>query len=302
MTHRTALVLLALVLACGCQVSIPLEPDEAPPPAALSGAFSPDSLWSIRLIGSAPYGSQAPIRFLPPIEDASVEIIDLTAGTRIPLRYTSFGIYTAESTPESGHSYAVEAALSGGPTLRARGEAPAAPEFSVGPVEAVGRTSTIGIDVGVFRTTLTLEPAHADESLVVELLRTDGAPDASILPVFFSTSDPSLRDSFADDGPVRVYTEFAGRAVFLQPFASTRTLDLLIRAPLVGDSPSVRVRVTSLSATLRRHLATLDLQDDRGGSPFVEPVRVFSNVEAGAGVFAGYVARDQIVLLPSPAF
>lgn len=295
-------VLLALVLAvlCGCEVGVPFDPAGDPPPAALSGAFSPDSLWRLRLIAVTPYGAGAPVPYLPPVEGAEVRVSDLTSGAALTLTDAGGGLYLADEMPRAGHRYAVEAVLPGGGVLRAQGEAPAPPTFSVGPTEAIGRSRIGSTDFGLYRTALTVGPARSDESLAVEALRTDGAPDASLFPVFFTSDDPELRATFSDDGPVRVYTEYPGRAVYLDPLASSRTVTVILRVPLVGAPPAVRIRVTGLSADLRRHLATTDVQNDRGGSPFVEPVRVFSNVEGGAGVFAGYVSRDTLVSLPPP--
>lgn len=300
MTPRRLLsaVLLAVATLSACEVSVPFGPAEAPPPVALSGAFSPDSLWRVRLIGSTAYGGSVPVPYLPAVTDATVTILDVTTGERLVFEAARNGTYRFAGTPAAGHRYEITAARPDGSTLRASGESPPPPESDVTSIEAAGRDVIADQPVGVYRVTLRLGGARAGESLVVEALRTDGAPDADLFPVFLSSDDPDLRDSFADDGPVRVYTEFSGRAVFLGPILSGRTVVLVVRVPLVDEAPSVRLRLTALSPDLRRHLATLDLQADRGGDPFTEPVRVFSNVDGGAGVFAGYVARDTTLTLP----
>ena len=296
---------IVLTLA-GCEASVPFTPDGEPPVAALNAPFTPDSAWAVRLIGATPYGTGSPVLLLPPIEGARVSVRDLASGETTDLQDRGSGGYRAETTPAAGRRYEITARLPGGETLRAVGETPPLPAFRVVSVEPVGRSETAGVPVALYAMTLRLGAARADESLSPHFYRTDDPPDPAPntfpLGVFFTTDDPNLRQSFTDDGSLTLYPELAGGGVYLSPIRTDRTLRVLMRLPLPAGvaTPSVRVEATALSAELRRYLATVALQGDRGGNPFVEPVRVFSNVEGGAGVFGGYAARDTVVVLPAP--
>lgn len=297
MTRRFFCLWVALGLV-GCQSSVPFDPAGEAPPASLGGAFSPDSTWSIRLTGVTPYGGTTAVPYLPPLSGATVTVTDALTGAAVGLTETQAGRYEAPASPVAGRRYVAGAVLATGERLRAAGEAIAAPRFTVLSAEGAGRDPAQGSEVGLYRVTVRFHAATGDESLMIAPVRPDGTvSDAASV---FSADDADLRDNFADDGPVRVQTEFAPRAVYLAPLAESRTVTFLFRVPLSGAPPSLRLIVTALSADLRRHLASVDRQNAYGNTPFVEPVRVFTNVEGGVGIFAGYAARDTVLALPAP--
>ena len=54
------------------------------------------------------------------------------------------------------------------------------------------------------------------------------------------------------------------------------------------ESTRVRVILQSVTESYYRYFATQSLQNNTSGDPFAQPVQVFTNVENGLGIFAGY--------------
>lgn len=90
--------------------------------------------------------------------------------------------------------------------------------------------------------------------------------------------------AYLDDGVLFEDNTFNGRRVtFSFPFETTVRLDRELMGQLF-------VELRSTSEAYYRFYSTVGRQQNSPGAPYAEPVVVFSNVEGGKGIFAGFSA------------
>jgi len=65
-----------------------------------------------------------------------------------------------------------------------------------------------------------------------------------------------------------------------------------------NDTNKVNISLFSISKEMFMYLLTLQAQQNAGNSPFAEPVMVFSNIENGYGIFAGFSIYQDSITIP----
>lgn len=309
-TARLALALVA-VLASGCESFFLPDAPEAESRVVVDGAFSPDSVWSVRLTRLRLLGEErpgpAPEGYV--VGDATVVVTSQSGdGASLVLGHVGGGRYESPSGtgPVPGTTYGL---VVDHPTLgraSATGMAPAAPAFDVSPAVYVDDEGAASEPTERHRFRITLHGTGDGVSYAVAVRQRrpayDGEIDASVRlrPVPFTSDDPDLRAYYFDVGPVRTFTRFNDGAVLRVPVpaGATREIELLATAtrfPESGDE--FVVEVTAVNGSLREFLYTLSLQDQYGRDPFVGPVPLASNVEGGLGIFDGFTRSTHTVAL-----
>lgn len=285
--------LVALLGATGCETFVPYEPDVTVPGVAVSGAFAPDSVWTVQLRPAIPAGPERPVGLY--VDDAAVRVTDRVTGEATALVPVGSGTYRADGVrPRLGGQYRLDVQTASGGALTANAETPSPPSFDVGPLIAGGEGDYFGIPVVRYTFELTLRAGAGGVAYAIELLPTE--PSASELALIFTADDPDLRAEYADDDPVRNYTDFVEEGVYPTALYADRTVTITAQVP-ADVAGAVDLRVTTLSPDLLRHLVSRSEQEATEGSGLTEPVRVFSNVEGGVGIFAGFV-RETVRLRP----
>lgn len=107
----------------------------------------------------------------------------------------------------------------------------------------------------------------------------------------FSTQDPSIAADNSDDDSF-----IEGEAFFIAPFFKDALFDGQTHAIEldnynVAEHTRVYVQVLYVSETYYEYLRSAKLHESTQDNPFAEPLSVYSNVENGYGIFAGYSSQ-----------
>jgi hypothetical protein len=305
-----AALLFAALAGCETVVDVELPPHERQ--LVAQGVFAPESLWVVRVSHTVGYTEPGRPGF---VEDATVEVWE---GERLVERLAraDTGTYAGiGSRPEPGRRYTLRVSAPGFTAVEGSDALPGAPQVAAfEPALVEGPPS----DRRVVRLRLTLDDTGGEENryaLAVLHLRAlvDSTGAVTSLPpdLFpFTSDDPALGDPIPNpldpDDPVFYQALFRDDGFD----GRRRTLDVEIAydAPS-GGFPEVRrafvVLFASLSEDLYRYAETAPQQALFGENPFAEPLRVYSNLSNGYGIFAGFWPQTFPVppdsLLP-PAF
>lgn len=301
---RLVITMVACVAVSGCETTELYDGPELLDRIVVSGAFEAGASWRISLHEAYSLRDPYPTRGIPrPIRDAHV-MVTAANGSEVNLAHTRDGIYTAAGAPVPGATYTLRITHPEWGTAEAVGSAPLAPRLRVSRFERI-REGRIGD-----RPTTVYEADVEVSSVQPGYVMIEGFQH---LPAYGQTA-PSiwsgvaiegdtqvLRGSFADMGPIWVGWGEYGRRYFMTPFAAgeTRSTTLTVqvwRNP--GSGNELRLRASTLSGELQRHLATLHFQEATGRDPFAEPVRIYTNVRGGHGVFAGYSTHELVMPVP----
>ncbi len=290
-------LLFGVLSACTRDTDIELLPESAQ--LVINAHFSPDPTWQISVTNSISTDT-SPLR-LRNISNAAVEIYEdgVFKGNAqyMPPLTSSFGsefraFYTWEYLPEPGKEYELR--------VTAPGYAPATAKDRIPPVAApVANPAYLSFDA-------------SRENITVEVALTDADPEASWYHLLFyyrAIDQPDVKL------PVRNYrADFAiasdANGIFLEYLGSngllfddklfengSRQMLLDLEAIPVAFSPpgtfatgiyEIQAELRSVSAAYYDYYASSVRQFELSASPFVEPIRVFNNVQGGLGNFSGY--------------
>ena len=295
--------LLLLLALSACEQVIEPDLPEHTPRLVLQAFFTADSTWvafvgrSVGILESMPEREMA-------VADATVELL---AGDRVIDRLEFFQqerVYVWEKgTLQAGESYALRVAAPGFATVEA--------------TDAVPRPVPTAIVSYLTHTSVRSESMiKGDMSIELEIQDPPGETNYYQIRMFafsrsefrtlddevvdlvsiryegsFSTQDPSIiADNTADepfDG------SFTGAAPFFKDTlfdGQTHAIELSsdYNAP---ERTRFYVHVLHLSETYYEYLKSARLHESTQDNPFAEPMSVYSNVENGYGIFAGYSSQ-----------
>ncbi len=286
--------------SCESMVDVPLPPEE--PRLVAQGFFSPAGPWAARVSHTVGYGDAADPGFM---EDAIVEVWE--EGQRlVRLVRTDTGTYASTSPlPAPGKTYTLRVAVPGYAPVEGRSALPPAhpaPRFAE-TSEARGD----GADARrrVSHVALTLDdPGGITNyySLFVVHVRWQEDRQAGTVRALppslfgFESDDLALGDNpldFLNTGKTR-YVE----ALFTDETfdGQTYTIDFDLQYDLPDEAAQVVTRrgfavvLLSVSESFYKYWKTTVEQAVAGNNPFSEPLRIYSNMAGGFGVFASYRA------------
>lgn len=293
-----ALVFGLAVAACETVVDVALPPHEAK--LVVSGFFSSDSLWLVRVTRSEAYTSR---NRLSPVGDAAVEVRSSDGGV-LNLAHRDSGLYAGTGLrPDPEKPYTVRVDAEG--FDRAEGsdrlpDPPAAGSFTASSEVSASRSRTVAMRLTID------DPAGAANYyglFVVQSRWRIGVAKGTVQPLLptlfsFESSDPIFNEESVLD--------FLGeeRRLYRDPFfddmafdGTQREVELQIRfqePDVTADRQIWRafaLVVVSVSENLFRYWTSANEQLTTGQNPFAEPIRVHSNIEGGLGIFAGFRHR-----------
>lgn len=313
------IVLGLLAISCTQVRNIPLP--DAPHLLVVNAPFSPDSSWKVTVnrTGNSVTDSNF---FLPYIDDARVELWEGEAylGT---MEAKGQGVYRLPDTPRIGLPYRLKAWAPGYDTVYAHSYIPRYPteisaEWDLS--QRITQTDQFGGTYGSFRLGISLQDppgesnyylfttAHYDscicevprifqeDTIIVDYLKdklkTKGLY-SNISDAAYSDEVRLLLPDATFDGQVRyldVFTPDTNEYFNVANFTSEQT----------GGKPSgffTRLYIQlyadtwSLSDDMYQYLLTYFQQGMQTANPFATYSNVYSNVEGGLGIFAGYQRR-----------
>lgn len=305
---------LPLLLAlAACETVISIDPPDYEAEISAKSLFTPDSVWTARISRTIPI-EQAGSVDSPFLDNASVSVWE---GDKLVDRLVydnlKAGIYQSQSgrTPEPNILYRLEVEAPGYDRVEATSTLPVAPQITELSLEPQsGGTGNFALHSLRFRLKDSPDAAfYGFRAYIVYGSDPDGGGDSDDIQIealSMAREVPTWQCSFERAvNPVQIDNDggatewcYSGIMTDRQFKGMERDFETTI-APRYIDAvrePSIMFYLFSMSEDYfeyQRSLENSDYQD-----PFSEPLQIFTNVEGGRGVFAGYNSSFRILDLP----
>lgn len=311
MNLRYAILLCGALSACETVVDVDFQ-GEYEPQLAVSGIFTPDNLWSVHLSRSTAIEDTVHRSSLF-VTDAMVVIAGET-GFRDTLQYVDNGMYRTryDHRPTEGARYTLRVEKAGLPSLDASARAPELTSV------LLAVTPTHDERAVRYSTRFRIQDRPGNNYYRVELYQLVPycSPFSNITPhdgvirdasgnlleyrfLWFESSAPSFVHDLMSVDDILDNTNGDSNQPFGAAFFSDALFDgqgrefeihFVAEKP---EEPQIRFMlvVSVLSPDLFAHDRTLEAQDEYlfAGDPFINrPIPVYSNVQGGLGIFAGF--------------
>ncbi|MCA1752133.1 MAG: DUF4249 domain-containing protein [Cryomorphaceae bacterium] len=304
------LIASALLLSTGaCTKFIDFEGEDSTPRLVVNGAFQPDSVFEIELSNSLGF---IDISQIQPRTDGSVAVYDGNGSFVDSLTHIGDGRYRSNVTAAVGNTYTVRASSGAFGEVSATDYIP-----DIMPIDSWDTASAASSDPFFDNSGLDIfftlsDPAGSENFYMVEVFESAGyyidyvmdpstgefVQDTIYLDfgpqkLYLSTTDQVLlseADGFADGGELYGETFFFSDRLFN---GNIRRFQL--RLDYYSGIANLEIRLTSASQSYWRYRRTIDRYDYSSGDPFSEPVQVFTNIEGGLGIWAGFSASSAVI-------
>ena len=293
---KAALRLLPLLTAlCACEQVIEPDLPEHPPLLVLQAFFTSDGAWTAH-VGRSSWILEPRSRDYRPVADAAVELL---AGDRVvgelefdegAQRFVFEG-----GALQAGGTYSLRVTAPGFETVRATDTVPGPvptsvqlyrPRASAGSESGAGRDLSIELEIQ--------DPPGEANYYQISMFRVYTGRQIYRYEEYFSTKDPSILADNSVDGSPFEEGDFEGKAAYFRDTlfdGSTHEIKLSTDFDGDPDFSEIRLQVLYISAAYYEYLKTARLHRDTLDNPFAEPLNVYSNVENGYGIFAGYSSQ-----------
>jgi len=288
---------ICVLLSCEKEVNIPIEFTE--PKLVVNGLFNNDSLWEVEISASQYVYTMG----LPPlVNDAQVTVRD-AIGNSVLLSNQGDGIYTSSTEkPETGKIYTLEVSHDNYVNITASNELP-----NIVSIQQIDWQQQTIINGELYRKiNITLQDSPQDDYYMVRIAATfweeqwdtiTGQWDSALVqwPLSFMTQSPAVENAgLKEEAPLIMFTDnlFNG---------SQYTIDLLLGEYFFsGEKESIEtiyISTSSISQEYYWYQTSYQNYLNSQAGLFSQPVQVYTNIENGLGVFAGYSTRiDSIVV------
>jgi len=287
-TRITVCFFLPLIAVVSCTLVVDVDVPISEPKITVNSLFSPDSVWDVSLALSRNILDESP--FLTP-NVSEVVILEETERVISTLVQAKPGVYRSDCKPEMGKTYSIRVSAPNQHSITATGKVP-------GPVDVLhvkidtldgnqdfGPGQSIAIEVELY------DPANEVNFYrfqlyirsVYEYFRYDTQEtvrDTTIIQLGLLEDSPDLLGE-GDSNFIISDSKFNGSItkIKFQPVY-----------PWSVEIIEVGILAQNLSEEYNEYLKTLNLQRSTDGDPFAQPVKVYSNINNGFGIFAGYSA------------
>lgn len=288
MVMKNLFYFLAIVLAAAsCSQVIEVDLSSRKPKAVINALFSPDSTWQVSLITSRDI--LADRTYILPITDAIVSIQTNNGELLETLMYSlESGTYRGLGSPLPGESYTVLAEVNG-ETFRAKSKVPVAVPIKSIEMDSSAFMANGGrIKMGVKFKDSSEEKNFYNIRIILAGSYMDNYGNTIVYETELSYEpvDPRYNDQDDDD-----YYQYDEGHFFSDTFFDGENYEFqLYPGYAQGEVESVRVVLISISEEYFKYYITKRIQDHSNQDPFSQPAQVFSNIENGVGIFAGYNA------------
>jgi len=276
-------LIIAAWIAGSCSNVSDIEIALEEPKYVLNCLLVSDSSWHVTVTKSA--NIQDEQLYFDPVMDAMVgiydhndELVESLASSR-----NNWGQYDGNLKPLQGERYTVKAQVAGGLVLLARTYVP-----QIVPISSYIIDSTLFKASGepVQMTISIQDPAEQKNYYLIKVLRDlysvyNGDTIRMREEGRYELIDPSLEENF--NLPVNDNL-FNGKMHNFEIKIS--------RSGWSAETEHARVLLLNITEEYYLYLTTKNLQESVAGDPFAQPASIFSNVENGIGIFAGYSASS----------
>ena len=299
-------VALAALLLVGCdfEVTVPIDVPELEPALVVYAFPSPDSAWAVRVGRTRPLSERAAG---PRVENAEVRLYEDGALVETlvydggdpdgpdPSAFEPLAVYRSAAglRPRVGPTYRVEVTAPGLPPASGETRLPDPPVATVSDAPAPGPP---GSQRRRLRVTLD-DPTGEDvyELALLSRIRYEGFPDAPEQFRFFSSPSPSFRSGYEIldvDVAGGVDTDFCCGVVFRDRLFDGRRTAFEITYDAFFSNPDAEETLSVLMIRVSPEYADHEIrraqQRENVDNPFAEPSPLYSNVQGGHGVVAGF--------------
>lgn len=283
--NKHFLTLLVFLIAwTSCEMDIDMEFTEHTPVLVINSAFTPDSNWLVHVSRSVGYfekissGSEI-------IENATIIIKHKGSVVSKPV-YQSKGYYIDfDNKPKPGFEYTIEVSAPGFETVKSKGQT-----LSYIPITDLRITDTLVKFSNEFfsgdyiKLSFELKDPPGENFYMLKVMLTDtfenwstGEPEIQKYDIFVQTEDPGFNSIYGN-----LYLEdklFDGK---------TKQINLLVDKYYYDLKKYLEVVLVNCTPEYYLYSRSYDLQRWNEYDPFSEPIPVFSNIENGYGIFAGF--------------
>lgn len=289
MTKASAFsVFVAVFLAWSCELVTQVELPEIPEMLVVNSIFNADSTWKLSLTRSKDILADYPIVGVP----GALVVIKDDLGMELVLNDDGQGLYSFPAKPQPNRTYELNvtsypfeklAAITTAPTNvdllevvvdSANAVPGGADRFPAVPVtlrfkDPPNETNYYRLQVWITQEMTRPRPGGGrDTFLVTRPLHLSEAPNSDFGGTTGEISDLGF------DGEEHTFQLYLGASFF-------------IPSGLPGIT-SMRFYLQSYSEDYQRYFKSGAIQDESKSNPFAQPAQVFSNIDKGLGIFAGY--------------
>ncbi len=312
-------VLLAAGALSACELAVEVDVPEHAPQLVAHGFFAPDSVWTVRLNRSTDITGAEDARKLA-VTDATVSVSDEAGNFSASLAHMGEGIYTAlpGAHPVPGAAYTLQAEAPGLPAVRAVSSIPA---VTAGIDELERLDDLDGFHREIYRVRVRIEDPLGTNYYKLELFRwspvgeedergnrpIEDVPGSPLVfqEISFASNETSFRhkdyENFFDSPDVSVDDSYFQGVFFSDELFDGQTKSFEITAselPFETVESRYRLVLSVLSDDYFTYHHTALLQTETVGEIDIgaallqtPPVHLYSNIEQGLGVFAGYAVH-----------
>jgi hypothetical protein len=282
------LSLLSLVFFLGCEQIIPIDLPEHEPEIVVNCKFTPDSVWQARVTRS-----QSIQVLEPPIAIPYATVLILENGTVMDtLKYAYDDVFLSASghKPVAGHAYTIKASAPGYTDVVGSDMAPAA----VVPTDVAWRDSVSVDQWGAWFAEISFtidDPADANNFYNLNVYKLDTIIEfndttISVYQIYVQIQDPLLEFDANTGSTLFDDATFNG---------SRRVIKVQVDQPNRDYGGAIFIGLSTVSEPYYRYTQTLSSYSETAFNPFAEPVRIYSNMTPGMGIFAGFSTAFAIV-------
>ncbi|CAG5077753.1 DUF4249 domain-containing protein [Parvicella tangerina] len=275
-------ILLISLSFISCEKYIDFDAEVKQPKLVINGIINPDSTFDIHISRSLSVIDNAELSI---VEDATVNILDENGGVYETLSYYYDGHYLGVQKPMNNQRYSIEVATPGFEDVSS--------STAIPNLVSLSDVDTLGVeDVDGFKElelTITFQDIANEENFyMLEVFAADLVSGQVYLnPMSMRSDDVTL--GLDENG-------YDTQVFFSDELFDGETKTLVVYVEDTRDYDDyIEIRMTSITQELERYARTQNAYENNYGNPFAQPVQVYSNVEGGFGIFAGYqVSRKKI--------
>ena len=294
---KNALLGLPLLLALSACEQV-IEPDlpEHTPRLVLQAFFTPDSTWVAFVGRSAGILESLPGRGRSIVADATVELL---AGDRVIDELKFFQrerVYVWEKGAlQAGEPYSLRVSAPGFTAIEATDVIPRPVPTAIASYHINTSTRSESRIKGDLSIKLEIQDPPGETNYYQ--LRSFFLLGSQRYEDWFSTQDPSIvADNGVDD--LIEGAEWTTAPFFKDTLFDGQTHAIELSSDYYGPEHSRSyIQVLYVSKTYYEHLKSARIHESTLDNPFAEPVSVYSNVENGYGIFAGYSSQTFELML-----
>ena len=288
MNGKIKIIWIALVFM-SCETVVNIDVPVEKPKLVVNSLFTPDSVWQVQISRNRHILNNLPFQN---VEDAQVGVYDFSSTLIATLAHKGGGVYRGETSPSPGGSYTLKVETATEHNTIAISQIPAV--VPITSVEVDLDTSGFQFNYQEVEMTVNFSDPIEKNYYLIKILREGYYLDYKTKDTVNFRSETNFTP--VDPAYENLYDSRTGM-LFNDPLFNGKDYGFLMKINssilMPNDQYSatrVNVILFSVSEEYYQYFTRKNLQDYNQGDPFAQPVQVFTNVENGFGIFAGYTS------------